>query len=138
MTKRSLSIFVSIACCWTLGWSLEPNKLSISEISFKEFFKERLGISKDQDGSDMIAKRSNNNLLRSKVETSDVDPTASDQLHGFVEYETWDGINCNGTQTSTLAYQTDYCNLHSSGNGSYKLQFDGGLFQLFLSIFSLF
>jgi hypothetical protein len=127
MTKLIFSIgvcFTALALCVSSSKVNNKQGLSVSEVSTKEVFQRHLGVSKDQRAIDVIAK-GGNSLLKSNFEMTSVDPTSSSQLKGFVEYDTWDGTNCNGTKTSIHAYQTDYCALHASGSGSYKLQIDG-------------
>jgi hypothetical protein len=47
-------------------------------------------------------------------------------LQGFVQFEYFDGSACNGTKTFITGVQTDYCTLHASRNGSYKIQIHDG------------
>lgn len=50
----------------------------------------------------------------------------STPVQGYVQYEYWDGVNCDGTKTYITGYATDTCTVHSSGAGSYKVEFDDG------------
>jgi hypothetical protein len=91
----------------------------------KNFFQTRLGVSKFQDRDKMISKP--NNIFNSAKLMSTINPNGVTQLKGFVQYESWDGTNCNGTKTDIQGFQTDYCLMHSSGNGTYKLQMSDGM-----------
>jgi hypothetical protein len=108
-------IFVVGACgIWLFVGGMNQANLSTSQKTFQKL----LGVSKNQDRNELISK--NSHLL------SDIDSNNSKQIQGFIQYESWDGSNCNGTKTDIQGFQTDYCMLHSSGNGSYEMQISDG------------
>ncbi len=89
----------------------------------KETFQSLLGVLKVHAQGELITKATDYGPLSNGTIT---DPAGPDQLEGFVQYESWEGNACNGTKTHINGIQTNYCMMHTSGNGSYKLQISDG------------
>eukprot|EP01034_Spumella_vulgaris_P031777 gene31777-39257_t len=51
-------------------------------------------------------------------------PKNDTQVQGFVQFNYFDGNNCNGTFTYATGVSTDTCIPHGDGVGSYKMEFD--------------
>lgn len=114
-------------------WTLVTSLLKRPDInSIKYWLQTRLGISKDQDQLTVKTDK----LLRSADLLNRVDPIGISQVQGFLGYDFWDGGDCNGNKTFVQGMQTDFCTLHSSGNGSFKIQISDGQFSLYSSLYS--
>jgi hypothetical protein len=89
-----------------------------------EAFRKRLGVSQFQDRDEMISKRNVNKDVLLRIDPNS--PNVTKHIQGFIQYEYWKGSNCNDTKTNIQGFQTDYCMLHSSGNGSFEMQISDG------------